>query len=280
MIKRIPWKAILTGFTWTVCLAGLVVLMSFIEHKKQEVNCVALKVFIPGEQSFVTRKEVERIISGVNGDIKGKGLNTINSQALEDALKSNPFIKQAKVYSDMNGVVWVRIEQREPLLRIFNLKNQDYYVDNNGYKIPVSPNFTAQVVVATGNIGEDLEARVALLKTPIGKELFKVAQYLSKDTLWNKQIEQLYVNADSDIQLVPRVGDQQIIIGTADSLETKLNKLLVFYKQAMPKLGWNTYKTINLKYSKQIICTKSGLSASIQHVATDSLKIDSATVKQ
>ena len=81
MIKRIPWKAILTGITWTVCLAGLVVLMSFIEHKKQEVSCVALKVFIPGEQSFVTRKEVERIISGVNGDIKGKALNTINSQA-------------------------------------------------------------------------------------------------------------------------------------------------------------------------------------------------------
>ena len=280
MIKRIPWKAILTGFTWTVCLAGLVVLMSFIEHKKQEVSCVGLKVFIPGEQSFVTRKEVERIISGVNGAIKGKALNSINSQALEDALKSNPFIKQAKVYADMNGVVWVRIEQREPLLRIFNLKNQDYYVDKNGYKIPVSPNFTAQVVVATGNIGEDLEARVALLKTPIGKELFKVAQYLAKDTLWNKQIEQLYVNADFDIQLVPRVGDQQIIIGTADSLETKLNKLLVFYKQAMPKLGWNTYKTINLKYSKQIICTKSGMSASIQDVPADTVKIDSATVKQ
>jgi preprotein translocase subunit YajC len=48
----------------------------------------------------------------------------------------------------------------------------------------------------------------------------------------------------------------------------------------MPKLGWNTYKTINLKYSKQIICTKSGLSASIQNVATDTVKIDSATVKQ
>ena len=280
MIKRIPWKAILTGFIWTVCLAGLVVLMSFIEHKKQEVSCVALKVFIPGEQSFVTRKEVERIISGVHGDIKGKALNTINSQDLEDALKANPFITRAKVYADMNGVVWVRIEQREPLLRIFNLKNQDYYVDKNGYKIPVSPNFTAQVVVATGNIGEDLEAHVAKLKTTMGKELFKVAQYLAKDTLWSKQIEQLYVNADSEIQLVPRVGDQQIIIGTSDSLETKLNKLLVFYKQAMPKLGWNTYKTINLKYSKQIICTKSGLSASIPHLTTDTLKIDSAIVKQ
>ncbi|MFM6954772.1 MAG: cell division protein FtsQ/DivIB [Sphingobacteriaceae bacterium] len=280
MIKRIPWKAILTGFTWTTCLAGLVVLMSFIEHKKQEVNCVGLKVFIPGEQSFVSRKEVERILWSVNGDIRGKALSTINSQALEDALKANPFIKRAKVYADMTGVVWVRIEQREPLLRIFNLKNQDYYVDENGYKIPVSPNFTAQVVVATGNIAEDLEGRVATLKTPVAKELFKVAQYLSKDTLWSKQIEQLYVNANEDIQLVPRVGDQQIIIGTADSLETKLNKLLVFYKQAMPKVGWNTYKTINLKYSKQIICTKSGLSANIQSLPADTLKTDSAKVKQ
>ncbi len=35
MLKRINWKAIFKGFAWLVCLAGVVVLMSFIGIKKR-----------------------------------------------------------------------------------------------------------------------------------------------------------------------------------------------------------------------------------------------------
>jgi len=31
---------------------------------------------------------------------------------------------------------------------------------------------------------------------------------------------------------------------------------LIFYKRAIPKVGWDTYKTINLKYANQIVCQK------------------------
>lgn len=277
MIKRIPWKGILTGFIWALCLSGLVVLMSFIETKKDEVRCQNLKVYIPGEQQFVTRTEIERILRNTGGEWKGKPLYQLNIQALEDALEHNPFIQQAKVYADMTGTLSVRVVQREPLLRIFNAKNQDYYIDKDGYKIPVSLNFTAEVLVATGAIHEDLEGIVRKVKTPMGKDLYQVALFIAQDTLWSKQIQQLYVNSDSDIQLVPKVGDHQIIIGTADSLETKFNKLMVFYKQALPKLGWNTYKTINLKYSKQIICTKTGAVAA-PVAAVEPAKADTTAV--
>lgn len=277
MIKRIPWKGILTGFIWALCLSGLVVLMSFIETKKDEVRCQNLKVYIPGEQQFVTRTEIERILRNTGGEWKGKPLYQLNIQALEDALEHNPFIQQAKVYADMTGTLSVRVVQREPLLRIFNAKNQDYYIDKDGYKIPVSLNFTAEVLVATGAIHEDLEGIVRKVKTPMGKDLYQVALFIAQDTLWSKQIQQLYVNSDSDIQLVPKVGDHQIIIGTADSLETKFNKLMVFYKQALPKLGWNTYKTINLKYSKQIICTKTGAVAA-PVAAVEPTKADTTAV--
>lgn len=217
MIKRIPWKGILTGFIWTLCLAGLVVSMSFIDTKKDEVTCQSLKVYIPGEQQFVTRAEVERILRTTGGEWKGKLLYQINTQALEDALEHNPFIKEAKVYADMTGTLSVRVVQREPLLRIFNAKNQDFYIDKDGYKIPVSLNFTAEVLVATGAINEDLEGMVRKVKTPMGKDLYKMALFIAQDTLWSNQIQQLYVNSDSDIQLVPKVGDHQIIVGNADS---------------------------------------------------------------
>jgi cell division protein FtsQ len=223
----------------------------------------------------------------VGGQLKGKDLTTINTQNLEDAIKMNAFIRTAKVYADMNGVIRVRIEQREPVLRVINIKNQDFYIDQDGMKIPVSPNFTAQVLVANGNITEDLESKVRGLRTPMAKDLFKLAKFIQQDTLWSEQIEQIYVNANSEIQLVPRVGDHQIIIGDADSLERKFKNLLLFYKKAMPKVGWNTYKTINVKYLNQIICKKSGIAPDTLSRAivvadstkTDTLKTVQATVK-
>lgn len=257
MLKRINWKAIGIGFLWIISLSGLVVLMSFIEHKKIAQQCVDVKVFIPGDRTFVNRTEVDKILWNVSGELKGRQLNTINLQSLENALRMNPFIKNAKVYVDMNGVMRVRIIQREPVLRVINAKNQDFYIDDEGMKIPVSPNFTAQVLVANGNITEDLESRVASLKTPVGKSLFKLAMFIQQDTLWSEQIEQVFVDGNSEIQLVPRIGDHQIILGNTDSLERKFNNLLIFYKKAMPKIGWETYKTINLKYLNQVVCKKS-----------------------
>ncbi len=287
MLKRINWKAIGIGFLWVISLSGLIVLMSFIEHEKSAQHCTDVKVYIPGNQTFVNRQEIDRILWSVGGQLKGKDLTTINTQNLEDAIKMNAFIRTAKVYADMNGVIRVRIEQREPVLRVINIKNQDFYIDQDGMKIPVSPNFTAQVLVANGNITEDLESKVRGLRTPMAKDLFKLAKFIQQDTLWSEQIEQIYVNANSEIQLVPRVGDHQIIIGDADSLERKFKNLLLFYKKAMPKVGWNTYKTINVKYLNQIICKKSGIAPDTLSRAivvadstkTDTLKTVQATVK-
>ncbi len=287
MLKRINWKAIGIGFLWVISLSGLIVLMSFIEHEKSAQQCTDVKVYIPGNQTFVNRQEIDRILWSVGGQLKGKDLTTINTQNLEDAIKMNAFIRTAKVYADMNGVIRVRIEQREPVLRVINIKNQDFYIDQDGMKIPVSPNFTAQVLVANGNITEDLESKVRGLRTPMAKDLFKLAKFIQQDTLWSEQIEQIYVNANSEIQLVPRVGDHQIIIGDADSLERKFKNLLLFYKKAMPKVGWNTYKTINVKYLNQIICKKSGIAPDTLSRAIvladstkkDTLKTVQATVK-
>jgi cell division protein FtsQ len=256
MLKRINWKAIGYTFIWLVCLSGLVVLMSFIEGKKQAVVCTQVKVLIPGNRSFIERKEVDNIVATSEGQLVGRELKSINIHRLENALRANPFIEFAKVYADMDGVIRIQIRQREPIVRVINSASQDYYIDRNGLKIPVSPNFTARVLVANGNILEGFAGDVDTLSTKLAKDIFKTALYIAQDTLWNEQIEQLFVNAKSDIEMIPRVGNQKIILGNADSLETKFGNLLAFYKKAMPKVGWDTYKTINIKYANQVVCEK------------------------
>jgi cell division protein FtsQ len=267
MLKRINWKRIFYCFIWVVSLSGLVVLMSFIEAKKSEVRCKEVKIVIPGTYNFIERSEVDRILQKTQGPLAGRILNKINIHEIEGALKANPFIEHAKVFADMDGVINIHVKQREPVIRILNLTNQDFYIDRNGLKVPTSASFTARVLVANGYIFEGFSNRVDTLRTKLARDLYQTALFIEKDTLWNHQIEQLYVNQHNEIEMIPRVGDHKIILGTADSLQSKFRNLLIFYKKALPLAGWDAYKTISIKYANQIVCERAGA-------------IDSTTVKK
>ncbi len=232
-------------------------LMSFIGIKRASMLCKEVKVYIPGNQYFVDRQEVNTILHVGNNTLVGKKLEDINIHQLEKTLQANPFIEFAKVYTDMDGVVNVEIRQRQPILRVMNRFEQDFYVDQYGLKIPLSANFTAPVLVATGSIDEIFINRIDTLHTTMAKALFKTADFIRKDSLWDAQFEQIFVNANHEIELIPRVGNQRILLGNADSLDKKFKNLLIFYQKALPKVGWNAYKIINIKYANQIVGIKS-----------------------
>jgi len=253
MFKKRIWRYLLIGFAWAMSLGGLVVLMSFIEVKKSEVICKDVKIYIPGSQYFIDKQEVDDILNIHSHALIGRRMENINIHDLEAKLKANPFVEYAKVYTDMDGVINVEISQRQPILRIINRFDQDFYVDQHGLKIPLSPNFTARVPVANGFIEELFANHVDTLHTEMATELFKTADYIRRDSLWQAQIAQIYVNKDHEIELVPRVGNNRILLGNADSLDTKFHNLLVFYKKAIPQVGWNAYKVINVKYANQVV---------------------------
>ena len=87
-----------------------------------------------------------------------------------------------------------------------------------------------------------------------------MARFLQTDDFWNNQIEQIYVSRGKKnervIEIVPRVGDQIVYLGTINNFEKKLNNLKIFYDKAIKTVGWNKYAKVNLEYENQIICTK------------------------
>jgi cell division protein FtsQ len=256
MLRRINWRAVLISFVWLISLAGLITLMSFIEIKKSEITCTKVEVILPGNQFFIERAEVDEILKLNNRVLVGRKLNNLDIQSLEDKLNANPFIEYAKVYIDMDGVIHADVKQRVPVLRVLNLAGQDFYIDQNGFKIPISDHFTARVLVANGAILEDFSGKVDTLRTQLGRDLFQTAKYIALDSLWKEQIVQVYVNNNKDMELVPRVGNQKIIFGDAVNMNEKFRNLLLFYKNALPKVGWDTYSSINLKFKGQIVCER------------------------
>ncbi|WP_345948411.1 cell division protein FtsQ [Mucilaginibacter sp. PAMB04274] len=281
MWNRIPWKRIGIMFSWLISITGLIVLMSFISIKKSAVVCTGVKVFIPGNEYFIDQNEVDNILQVSSHTLVGRKMENINIHALEKKLQANPFIESAKVFADMDGLIRVQITQRHPVLRVLNRFDQDFYVDEHGLKIPLSNNFTARVLVANGYIDELFANRIDTLHTRLARDVFNTVAFIRKDTLWNAQIAQIYVNQSREIELIPRVGNHKILLGNADSLASKFHNLEIFYKQALPQVGWDKYKVINIKYANQVVGIKTeGYTDSTSVKVIKPNKADSLVKKQ
>ena len=87
-------------------------------------------------------------------------------------------------------------------------------------------------------------------------EIHRFCTYVMGHPFWREQIVQLYVNRRGEYELIPRVGAHQILMGSMEEWELKLRNLELLYQQGFSTYGWNSYGTINLKYTNQVICTK------------------------
>src|SRR5690606_37327249 len=90
-------------------------------------------------------------------------------------------------------------------------------------------------------------------------QIYRISKYVCDDPFLRAQIGQVFYQKNGDFVVIPQVGSQKIIFGSAkseDDVAKKFKKLIVFYQEGMPYEGWNTYEEINLKYDKQIVCRK------------------------
>lgn len=222
--------------------------------------CTGVKVTILDStiNRFVSVQEVEDIISSSELKVIDKRIEDINLYDLEQLLNRRSAIKFSDVAIDREGVLYVDITQRRPLLRI-QCEDGGFYVDESCYIFPLVKTFTSYVPVVTGNIPFTLTAgqrgRVDNKGEKWLSDMLNFGEYLRNHEFWSSQVQQIDILQNGDIALYMRVGDQTVIMGSLEEMEYKFKKLESFYKNAVPLHGWTKYSTINLKYSDQVVCT-------------------------
>ncbi len=95
-----------------------------------------------------------------------------------------------------------------------------------------------------------------LIKNSILKDLYHFVNYIDGNDFWSAQIDQIYVDRKDEIDLIPRVGNHTVHLGTFDNYREKLRNLSAFYDKVLPEVGWNKYSVINLEFSDQIVCKR------------------------
>lgn len=245
-------------------IALLVVAQTSQDNKTVEKPNVSISVV--DENAFLTETELLDRLGRLNLYYSNQLFKNLNTTAIEEHIRKMHEVEHVEVYKQLGGNWGIRLKVRQPYARVFNQYGESYYIDSKGATMNPSPNFTARVLVFSGKIPDkadsltvkDIEANSALKAKSNLDEIYHIAKVVHESPFLTAQIAQIHRDKWGDYILTPRVGAQRIVLGPAPSerdVKEKLKKLQTFYKEGLPYVGWNKYKTINLKYRNQIVCT-------------------------
>lgn len=251
-------------FAFCVVILG----MSIRKHMEEQlVPEPEIIVRVEGENAFITGEELLERLQRQHLLYPGQKRNQLNIGAIENHIAGISQVRSVEVYQRIDGSWKIDVAMRKPFARIFNLYGESYYLDAEGNAFNTIPSHTARVLVFTGEIldrqnsisVQEIINNDSLKSIRKLDDIYRISDYVCNDPVFHSLIGQVHLKKNGDFVLIPLVGDQKIIFGSAYSekeVKEKFQKLKVFYKEAIPYEGWNTYSEISLKYRDQIVCKK------------------------
>lgn len=260
MSRRLK-RTILVALDVVVGAYLILAMTSFNKPKEESPVCGKVSINIEDESTngFLSAAEVKNILERAHLYPMNKKMDDINPRDIEDKLKTTPFVNTAQCYKTTDGRVFISVTQRLPIIRIKNIKGDDYYLDDQGGIMPNSK-YTSDLIIATGYVSRWYAKNY----------LACLAGEIMKDEFWKNQIVQINILPDRGVELVPRVGEHIVYLGqlpqskykskrnalVADFMQKKLERLGKFYKYGLSQAGWNKYSYIDVEFDNQIICKK------------------------
>lgn len=253
---------------WLIVGVGIVVLfVAAFQYRKNEIcNNYIVKINNHQQGNFITQSEISELLNA-SGVLKQKPIKRINLALLERVIEKNSWVKNAELYFENNNILHVDINQNQAIARLITVNGNSYYLDELGKRLPIKSNATTRVMVIT-NFPSDRE-KLATPDSLLLSQVTSLANLISVDSFWNAQIAQINIDFNGKFELIPTLGNQTIIFGNIENAKEKFEKLLAFYKSAWIKNGINTYSTLDLRFTNQIVAKRKGNEKTIK----DSLSI-------
>ncbi len=248
--------------------ATVFLLVAAIKSKPAK-HCKSIEINIHGVSNnfFVDKKDILNTITAIEKtNPVGKTIGSFNLKKLETELKKNVWIKSAELFFDNNEILQVTVQEREPIARVFTSTGTTFYIDDELAMLPLSEKFSARLPVFT-NFPSDKKILAKADSNLLG-DIKAISLAVQKDSFSMAMIDQIDITPQRLFEMIPKIGNQLIVFGDATDVDTKLQKLKLFYKEVMVKAGWNKYSVINVQYKNQVVAKRKGA----EDVAADSLR--------
>ena len=175
-----------------------------------------------------------------------KSLDSLNADIetvyeIEQIITRIPFVKKANVYMTVNSELNIRVQEKKPVL---NLYNSDYLLSENGQLIPKIDSLNIDLISFFGEIDPTMYTNLSNL-----------SKMIIKDDFLKDHIKYIYSDSLSFYLSVKRFN-YNIELGSLENISEKLNNYKVFMASIMDDEILNKYSHLNLKFNKQVIAQK------------------------
>ncbi len=246
-------------FLWTfwsaVGIGGIVLLVAAMRKKAHQL-CKGYEIEIGGgkQEFFVDKKDVELMLFGKQPAVQEKEVSSFDLQMMEDKLEKNVWIRDAQLFFNNDGILKVKVYERLPIARVFNITGSSHYVDSSGKQLPLSDKLSAHLPVFTGfpTDRKKLNREDSLLM----RQIVDISTIISRDPFWLSQISQIDISQNRTFEMIPLIGSHVISMGEGIDIDKKLNRLFIFYTKVLSKTGFNYYQKLDLQFDEQVVATK------------------------
>lgn len=250
--RRTNWKK---NLVWTVVVLTILSVLVMAIQRKMDATVTTVTISISGIEggkNLVTKKGIKQMFRNYLGyDLEMSSVKDLNLMDMEHMLEQDERVKEAEIFIDNGDRLHILVEQKEPIVRVFSKANTTYYLDIDGNEIPAYRGATIRVPVASGNIEAYDPKLLEGNKKSHLKDVFTLAKYIYEDEFLAALIEQIDVQENGEIMMVPKVGRQKLDFGHVENMEERFEKLKVLYKGGMEQVGWRKYDVLTLKYDSR-----------------------------
>ncbi len=240
-MKKFNWQNI----RLVLMLFLVVFLYSFTQSRNENRKISKVQVEFQGDNKmFLTNEMVNNLLIQNLGGTSSIQKEKVDLKDLESVLKRQPFIENAEVFTSEDGVLITKVLQKSPVARVVN-GNRNFYVDKNGSIFQLSNNFSSRVPIVQGNIEGEFK-----------KGFIETFSAIEKDDFLKKNIIAITIQKNGSMTMLSREYDYEINFGKPVSIDKKFKNYKAFYQYASKDSLIGKYKSINLIFTQQVVCSK------------------------
>ncbi len=253
------WVVMLVVFL--AVLGALVGLANYAGHWKKEV---VVRGFVVEGVSIIPPGE----LLGRVTPFRGQNLEELDTSQLKSRIISHPYVRDAVIQKELNGIVRIRVVERVPLA-LTDAAGVMMAIDREGFLLPGKEAFLERTpkllrvsglsrLKPAGNGLTQMDRRETALLLQF-LDAFRGSEYAPL------LIREFHFSDNNQSYCIAAQAPTRFIVGNDGNFKEKLKKFEIFWQKVVSKKGFGSFETVDLRFRDRIF-TRDSVSPEVPRV--------------
>lgn len=193
----------------------------------------------------------ERDVLKLAGIPKGRSIWSLKLENSEQRIEANPFVQRAVVARRFPDGIWIRIEEKKPLV-LLNAGGRLFSVDGNGILLPARSGKLYELPVVSSSLPRGVKPGQPILEESVIRCVDFVKLTLEKRPDLYPEISELVFDRSVGLTVYTRKKGVPVRMG-ADANERKIRILEAFLAEWNTNPEYSNVDYVDLRYEGQVV---------------------------